>query len=87
MSTSQLHNWNLATVSPSLVAPSLKMSSYAAPLTQPRVPDATAIGPRAEWAAEAIENLRHVAKGVGYALAIEGVAALCLYAAWHFFWR
>jgi hypothetical protein len=39
-----------------------------------------------EWPAEAIVNLRDLARGVRWALAIEGAAALGIYAVWHL-WR
>lgn len=40
----------------------------------------------AEWPAEALVNLHDLGKGVRWALAIEGVAALTIYAAWQL-WR
>ncbi len=39
--------------------------------------------PQAEWAAEAISNLRHVIAGVGVALLIEGAAAVAIFATWN----
>lgn len=36
-----------------------------------------------EWPAEAIVNLRDLTRGVRWALAIEGAAALGIYAVWY----
>jgi hypothetical protein len=44
---------------------------------------AGAISADAEWPAEAIVNLSNLARGVRWALAIEGAAALGIYAIWH----
>jgi hypothetical protein len=91
MSKPQFESWNLATASPSLIASSLPASSfplsslpspgYAAPSAPAGVPGAVA-GPKAEWAAEAIANSRHVVAGISSALIIEGAVALALYATW-----
>jgi hypothetical protein len=56
--------------------------SYAAPSAPACVLDAAA-GPQAEWAAEAIVNLRHVVAGISCALLIEGAVALSIYATWN----
>jgi hypothetical protein len=37
----------------------------------------------AEWPREAIVNLRDLARGVRWALAVECAAALCIYAVWY----
>lgn len=65
------------------------MGSYAAPLMEPRGLDAAAMSPEAEWPPEAIVDLRALGRGVCWALAIEGAAALCFYGAWHLWhvWR
>ena len=90
MATAKLENWNLATISASLLSRTLPISSYAVSLMQPRLSagglSADAAEPKAEWASEAIEEFRHVGKGVGFALAIEGAAALCAYVLWQL-WR
>jgi hypothetical protein len=78
MSNPQFVNLKLATVSPSLLASSLPVSSYAQS-AQLGAPDS----PQAEWAAEAISNLRHVVAGIGFALIIEGAVALCIFATWN----
>jgi hypothetical protein len=46
-------------------------------------------GAEAIWPTEAVSNPPSVAKGVGWAIAIEGGTALCLYAVWSFWhlWR
>ncbi len=41
-------------------------------------------GPKAEWAAEAIVDLRHVVAGITFALIIEGVFAFAGFSVWHF---
>lgn len=90
MSNPQFASLKLATASPSLLAsslpqPSLPLSSYSGPSTPAGVP----VAPKAEWAAEAIVNSRHVVAGISYALIIEGAVALSVYAAiatwslWH----
>lgn len=80
----QFESWKLATatsaqLSSSLPMSSLSLTSYAAPSTPAGLPDA----PQAEWAAEAIVNLRHVVAGVGFAFIIEGAVALCIFATWN----
>jgi len=79
VATSQFDNWKLATASPSLLSSSLPVSSYVAPSAPAVVPDA----PQAEWATEAIVNLRHVVAGISFAFIIEGAVALCIYATWN----
>lgn len=76
----------LAAASPSMFSLPLQMSSYAAPLTRTQVMRAGTISTDAEWPAAAIVNLSDLARGVRWALAIEGAAALGIYAVWHL-WR
>jgi len=78
MSNRQFVNLRLATASPSLSVSSLPAHSYGAQIKPARIPDA----PQAEWAAEAISNLRHVVAGIGFALIIEGAVAICIVATW-----
>ena len=78
MSNRQFVNLRLATASPSLSVSSLPAHSYGVQATSARLPDA----PQAEWAAEAISNLRHVVAGIGFALIIEGAVAVCIVATW-----
>ncbi len=78
MSNRQFVNLRLATASPSLSVSSLPAHSYGVQPTSARLPDA----PQAEWAAEAISNLRHVVAGIGFALIIEGAVAVCIVATW-----
>jgi hypothetical protein len=77
MANPQFVNLKLAAAAPSLPASLRPLSSYAqsARLEAPV--------PQAEWAAEAISNLRHVVAGIGFALLIEGVAALAIFATWN----
>ncbi len=86
MSKPQFESWKLATASPSLLSSSLPASSfplpgYAAPSALAGIPGATA-APKAEWAAEAIANSKHVVAGISCAFIIEGAVALSLYATW-----
>jgi hypothetical protein len=78
MSNRQFVNLRLATASPSLSVSSLPAHSYGVKATSARIPDA----PQAEWAAEAISNLRHVVAGISVALVIEGAVAVCIVATW-----
>lgn len=73
----QFVNLKLASASPSLLAASLPVSRYA-PSARLGAPGA----PQAEWAAEAISNLRHVVAGISFALLIEGAAAVAIFATW-----
>ncbi len=86
MPTQRFDDIHPATALPSLLSPQLHMSSYAAPLMQTQGMKAGAIRVEAEWPAEAIVNLRDLGRGVGWALGIEGAAALSFYAVWHL-WR
>jgi len=78
MANAQSLNLKLAVVSPSLLASSLPLRNYA-PSARPGAPST----PQAEWAAEAISNLRHVVAGIGFGLLIEGAAALAIVATWN----
>jgi hypothetical protein len=78
MSNRQFVNLRLATASPSLSVSSLPAHSYGVQANSARLPEA----PQAEWAAEAISNLRHVVAGIGFALIIEGAVAVCIVATW-----
>ena len=78
MSQSQFESWKLAAVSPS----PLPLSKYAAPSATTAVADASN-PPQAEWAAEAIVNVRHVVAGIGFALVIEAAAAIAIVATWN----
>lgn len=78
MANPQFVNLKLAVAPPSLLASSLPLRSYA-----PSVRLGAPRTPQAEWAAEAISNLRHVVAGIGFALLIEGVAALAIVATWN----
>jgi hypothetical protein len=71
-------NLKLATAAHSLPVSSLSARRYVAQDTPARLPDA----PQAEWAAEAISNLRHVVAGISFALIIEGAVAICIVATW-----
>ena len=65
------------------------MSSYAAPLMPAQVLDSSAMDAEAEWPPEAIVNWGNLGKGIRWAIAIEGVAALAVYGAWQLWhlWR
>lgn len=66
-----------------LLAPRTQIASYADPSAGTRI--ARSGGSRAgfEWPAEAVVNLRLLAKGVGWALAIEGTTALSVCGLWY----
>jgi hypothetical protein len=83
MATQPFDNAHLLTVSPSQLAPQLQMSSYATTVAGAHVLRNCAVRADAESAAEAIVNLHRLGKGVGWALAIEGVAALSIYGIWY----
>lgn len=78
MANLQFANLKLANASPSLRASALPVRSYA----QSARLGATDL-PQAEWAAEAISNLRHVVAGISFAFIIEGAVALCIFATWN----
>ncbi|MGO9540984.1 MAG: hypothetical protein ACLPN2_10385 [Terriglobales bacterium] len=78
MANPQFVNLKLAAASPSLLASSFPLRSYT-PSARLGAPSA----PQAEWAAEAISNLRHVVAGIGFALLIEGAAAAAIIATWN----
>jgi hypothetical protein len=80
MAQAQLQSWKLATASPSLHRSSLPVSSYAASYAARSTPATDPQSPQAEWAAEAVENLRHVVAGISFAFIIEAAAALCIFA-------
>ena len=68
----------LTAVSPSLLSAPLKMNSYAATFSQGRT-----MSPETEWPEESVAVSRGLARGVRWALTIEGAAGLCVYAIWH----
>lgn len=74
----QFVSLKLASASPSLLASSLPLGGYtqSARLGVP-------CAPQAEWAAEAVSNLRHVVAGISFALLIEGAAAVAIFATWN----
>ena len=78
MSHPEFDNLKLAAASPSRLGSCLHADSYAQS-TRIVVPDP----PQAEWAAEAISNLRHVVSGISVAFIIEGMVALCIFATWN----
>src|ERR1700733_9879038 len=86
MAQAQLQSWKLAAASPSLHRSSLPARSYAASYAARSTPAAKTQSPQAEWAAEAVVNLRHVVAGISFAFIIEAAAALCIFAVWGL-WR
>ncbi len=79
MSDRKVRRWRLAAASPALPATLLPLNGYAAESAKLSAPEA----PRAEWAAEAIVNLRHVVAGITIALVIEGAIAFAIIATWN----
>jgi hypothetical protein len=59
------------------------MSSYATTVAGAQVLRSGAVRADTEWPAAAIVNLHLLGKGVGWALAIEGAAALSIYGIWY----
>lgn len=66
-----------------LVAPRIQVGSYADPPEKIQIERTGASRAGFEWPAEAVVNLRLLAKGVGWALAIEGTTALSVCAVWY----
>ena len=86
MQTRAFDNTKLNDSPPSLLSPSLQMSSYAAPLVSAHVVDSSAIDGEAEYPPEAIVNWGYLGKGVRWALGIEAAIALVIFGAWQL-WR
>lgn len=89
MPSQRFDDGHLFAPSSSLLSPRLQMSSYAAPILRSEGMTAGTMNAEAEWPAEAFVNLYNLAKGVGWALAIEGIAALSIcsiFYLWHL-WR
>jgi hypothetical protein len=83
MATQPFDNVHLLTASPSLLAPQVQVSSYAADLAGSEVMTSGTVRADAAWPAEAIANLHLLGKGVAWALAIESVAALSICGIWY----
>ena len=83
MPSGRFDNASLTTMLPSLPFQPLQMRSFAAPMTQADVLEAGTMSPEAEWPTQAVADARSLARGVRWALTIEGAAALCLYLIWH----
>lgn len=65
------------------------MHTYAGSLMPVRALDTRAVSREADWRAEQFGDLSRLARGVSWALSIEGGAALLLYVIWHLWhvWR
>lgn len=63
--------------------PLMQMSSYAVPLGQGRSLDDGPFSAEIGWSSEAVVDVGALGKGVRWALAIEGCAALSIYCIWH----
>ncbi len=89
MPSGQFDNATLATMLPFLPSQPLEMSSYAAPFKQGHAFEAGTMSPEAEWPTPQVVDVHSLARGVRWALTIEGAAALCVYAIWHLcqLWR
>jgi hypothetical protein len=79
--TRSFDNSNPGTFPAPPLSRSLQMGSYAAPMLRRRVIQER--GVYREMPAEAVADIRVLGKGVGWALAIEGAAALCVCLVWH----
>ena len=87
MSVHRFNDAPLFAASSPLPSSPLQMSSYAGALPQPPALRSGGTNVDAEWPAETIVNAHDLGKGVSWALAIEGAAALaiCLvWRLWHF---
>ncbi len=89
MPSGRFDNAILTTMLPSLPSQPLQMGSFAAPMPLADVLKAGTTSPNAEWPTQTVVDVRSLAKGVCWALGIEGAAALFLYAIWHLWqlWR
>ena len=79
MPTRSFDNSKMATYSSAPLARTIEMSSYAVPLTRGRAIDERAVSAEIGWPPEAVVDLGALGKGVCWALAIEGSAAMCIY--------
>lgn len=75
---------NLVTIATAPLSQALQMSSYAAPLMRPRLSENETLSSGIGWPPESVVDLGALSKGVSWALAIEGAAAICFYTLWHF---
>ena len=82
MLTGQFDNSNLASVVVLRLPRSLAMSSLSVSLLQPTESVERGTSPGMEWPADAVVEGRAF-KGACWALAIEGVSAICIYGLWH----
>ncbi len=82
MATQPLKVAHILAPSPSPIVSPLQMASYASTFARAQVIASRGLGTQTEWHPESAVNLRLLAKGVGWAIGIEGVTALCLYAIW-----
>jgi hypothetical protein len=83
VTSGRFDNASLSAISPSLLSQPLQMSSLAAPMARGDVFNAGTMSPEAEWPTQDVADFRSLAKGVRWALGIEGGAALCVYLIWH----
>jgi len=79
----RFENTSLNGITPSVLSAPLEMSSYAAHSQQNHTLEAATISLETEWPEQKAVDLHNLAKGIGWALTIEGAAALSLYAIWH----
>jgi hypothetical protein len=82
VATRPLNAAQVFAASPSLVAPQVQMASYAATFASAHAIASRSLPTEAELHSDANADLRRLGKGVGWALGIEGVTALCAYAVW-----
>lgn len=78
-------NPNAGRIAISPLPSSYQMSSTALPMLRPRVFSSREMSPEAEWPTEAVVEFRVLGRGVAWALAIEGTAAIAGYVLWHLF--
>ena len=72
-----------SSIAPSPLSPSLHMSSFGIPLSQTGLPANSGLDGNLNWPIDVIVDHAALGKGVRWALGIESVAAVGIYALWH----
>jgi len=86
MATRRLKVAYFAAAPLSAVAPQTQLASYDGPFASSQAITSRSLRTQPQCHPETAVNLRLLGKGVGWALGIEGVTALCLFAVW-FVWH
>lgn len=83
MPTGPFDSSNFAAIAAPPIPTSLQMSSLAVRIARPGTFGEVSASREVEWPVDAIVDRGALGKGVRWALGIEGVAALLIYALWH----